>query len=579
MITYCADCGDIVSNIVHTTVPGYESDWLCYGCLYHRLINMCASKPYWEDNGVFVKEEYESLRATVLKINNLKPKHFPISWVVEGKNELMNMKRSDVIKTLAMIFSKVRHFDFVEYYSELNVKRQTMKELIVKCGGYHRLLGDVRNFIVTNSIRILDTCFYNDDTDTSMNILEDLQLALLVLPYVSELTTPYLVSLVRAKGIKNIAALCENYIPIISKSFDQLNLKNKSINPGDLEKCGILQLLSSIFVLAYKQAYIQSAYMCYSVIDCRCGCEHEPYITNKIYMGRYRNAVGKLLAKSTGNIIALSPDANLTLVPLDIANEVICAYNCNSIDPSAPQPTIRMSPITDKYLSITGPDEFKRFMPISVSKRKAHVDTKQPQITEKEQDVLSYPEASASSSKVEEDLHDQAYTPCQSLEEAETKIAQKANDRFAAAEALRDIRDYKLYAPKYRSFSNYFQARLNFVSSYVYSMLKALEIRNKLLAVDSIREKKHCLPTTIMFFYSLRSLTFEEQQRAVFYILKKGVNRVNIYDLLEIVRPSNSVNADSTNQSYKKNFNEDELKREIALLVAKDDSANVINIQ
>ena len=117
-----------------------------------------------------------------------------------------------------------------------------------------------------------------------------------------------------------------------------------------------------------------------------------------------------------------------------------------------------------------------------------------------------------------------------------------------------------------------FRLGLIFVTSYVYSMLKALEIRNKLLAVDSIREKKHCLPTTIMFFYSLRSLTFEEQQRAVFYILKKGVNRVNIYDLLEIVRPSNSMNADSTNQSYKKNFNEDELKREIALLVAKDNN-------
>jgi len=539
---------------------------------------MCASKPYWEDNDVLVKDEYERVRTAVLKINELKPKHFPISWAVEGKNELTNMKRSDVVKTLVMIFSKVRHFDFIEYYSELNVKRQTMKDLIVKCGGYYRLLGDVRRFIVMNSIRILDTCSCNDDTDTSMNILEDLQLALLVLPYVSELVTPYLVSLVRAKGIKNITELCENTIPIVHRSYDQLNMKNKSICASDLEKCGILQLISSIFILAYKQAYVHSGDICYSVIECRCGREHEPYIGNRDIGNSYRTGVWRLLSKDNDNVVSLAPNAKVALVPLDMADTVVRNYDYKVMDPDRPQPTIHVPHIADKYLSITGPDEFKRVMPISISKRKAYKDNEQSQITEEEQNVLTPLETNTASSNVEEGRQGQSRTSCTPLEEAEIKIIYRVRDFFAAGEALRDIRRRKLYKPEYRSFASYYSTRFNFVPSYVYRMIKAFEIRDKLLTVDNIREKKQYLPTTVAFFYTLRVLTFEEQQRIVLNILKKGGNKVNVDELLDMINSSNSGNINSTNQA-KKNFDEDKLKREIALLVAKDNNSDVINIQ
>jgi len=540
---------------------------------------MCASKPYWEDNGVFVKDEYNRVRTSVLRINELKPKHFPISWVAEGKNELMNMKRSDVVKTLAMIFSKVRHLDFIEYYSELNVRRQTMKDLIVKCGGYYRLLGDVRRFIVTNSIRILDTCFYNDDTDTSMNVLEDLQLALLVLPYVSELVTSYLVSLVRTKGIKNITELCENAIPLVHKSFDQLNIKNKSICINDLEKCGILQLISSIFILAYKQTHVHSGEIHYSIIECRCGREHEPYIDNRDLGNKYRTGVWRMLAKDIDNIVTPTPNASVALVPLDMADTVVRNYDYKVMNPDDPQPTIRIPNIANKYLSITGPDEFKRVMPISISKRKAHTDNEQPQITEEEQNVPTPLETNTTSSNVEEGKQDQSCTSCTPLEEAEYKIIHRSNDLFAAGEALRDIRRHKLYKPEYRSFASYYSTRLNIGPSYVYRMIKAFEIRDKLLTVDNIREKKQYLPTTIAFFYTLRDLTFEEQQSVVLNILKEGGDEVTVDELLAMINSYSSGNINSTKQACKKKFDEDELKREIALLVAKDDSANVINIQ
>jgi len=540
---------------------------------------MCASKPYWEDNGVFVKDEYNRVRTAVLKIDKLKPKHFPISWTVEGKNELMNMKRSDVVKTLAMIFSKVRHFDFVEYYSELNVKRQTMKDLIVKCGGYHRLLGDVRRFIVMNSIRILDTCFYNEDMDTSKNVLEDLQLALLVLPYVSELITPYLVSLVRAKGIKNTTALGENTIPFVLSSYEQLNMKNKSIYTSDLEKCGILQFISSIFILAYKHAYVHFGDISYSVIDCRCGRAHEPYINKKAIANIYRTGVLRLISNDYDKVVSLAPDTKLALVPLDVADAAICSYDYKIMNPRRPQPTLQVTPIADKYLSITGPDEFKSIMPISVSKRKAYKDNKQSQITKKEQNVLTPLETNTASSKVEEGRQDQSRTSCTALEEAENKIIHRSKDLFAAGEALRDIRRHKLYKPKYRSFASYYNTRLNLVPSHVYRMIKGFEIRDKLLTVDNIREKKQSLPKTVTFFYTLKDLTFEDQQRIVLNILEKGGGEVTEDELLAMINSYKSGNINSTKQACKKTFDEDELKREIALLIAKDNDSDVINIQ
>jgi hypothetical protein len=91
----------------------------------------------------------------------------------------------------------------------------------------------------------------------------------------------------------------------------------------------------------------------------------------------------------------------------------------------------------------------------------------------------------------------------QQLRVAEEKIENAIKAFWIAADALKKIRDQKLFESEYKDFPEYLAARWGYSESYVSRLITAGYTRQNLLTDSEIKEKQNLLPIAYSFYYAL----------------------------------------------------------------------------